>query len=138
VGSVSDGELRDDDSDSYIFEHDLLSENEFHRVLCENEFHHDANSNEDISEEIFLQDEALPYLETKSDYEAVNPPYSGLNPIIPHRSHEDLADEPTASAEAAMRLMRRSTFNIINTFSRSREVSTGQEPVVEHCADERV
>jgi hypothetical protein len=129
VGSVSDGELRDDDGDSFIYEHDLSSENEFPR---------DANSNKDISKEIFLQDEALPYLETNTDCEAVNPPYSGLSPVTRNRSHGDLADEPTASAEAAMRLMRRSTFNIINPYSRSREVSTGQEPVVEHSADDHV
>jgi hypothetical protein len=129
VGSVSDGELRDDDSDSDTFEHDLPFESESPR---------DINSNEDISEEFFLQDEALSYLESNTDYEAVNLSYSGPNPIFPHRSHEDLADERTASTEAAMRLMRRSTFNIINPCSRSREVSTGQEPVVEHCADEPV
>jgi hypothetical protein len=129
VGSVSDGEVRDDDSDSDTFEHDLPSENESLR---------DINSNEDIFEEFFLQDEGLSYLEMNTNNEAVNPSYNDLSPVTDNRFHDDLADEPTASAEAAMRLMRRSTFNIINTFSRSREVSTGQEPVVEHCADERV
>jgi hypothetical protein len=132
VGSVSDGEVRDDDSDSDTFEHDLPSGNKSSR---------DINSNEYVfCEEFFLQDEGLSHLEMNTDYEAVNPSYNDLSPVTRNRFHEDLAEEPTASAEAAMRLMRRSTFNIVNpcTSSRAREVSAGQEPVAEHSADEHV
>jgi hypothetical protein len=86
VGSVSDGEVRDYDSDNNSFEEDFRPHNESF-------YYNNATfSNEETPEEVVLRYDDLSYLEANlgmsADSEAMHLSYYGVNPTAPNRSHE--------------------------------------------------